>query len=96
MKIIPALILASLTCPALANEDLSQRWRIRTDIGGNIPDSPTVSEFSVPGPVTNGKMELDAGMSLDIGIGFRVTPWFTLEGSFGFSYNEIDAVGDWS
>lgn len=98
MRFITVLILTavtSLTRPALANEDLSQRWRIRTDIGGNIPVSPTISDLG--GPVTTGgKMDLDAGMSLDFGVGFRVAPWFTLEGSFGFTYNEIDSVGNWS
>lgn len=87
--------LSCLASSALANEDSSQRWRIRADIGGNIPISPTVSEFG--GPVTGGgKMELDAGVSLDFGIGFKVAPWFILEGEIGFTYNNIDAIGNWS
>ena len=84
-----------LVQPALADEYSSQRWRIRSDIGGNIPISPTVSDLG--GPVTSGgKMELDAGVSFDFGVGYRVTPWFLLEGEFGFTYNNIDSVGNWS
>ena len=86
---------ATMTCSALANEDLSHRWRVRADVGGNIPQSPTVSDLG--GPVTSGgKMELDAGMTFDMGIGFRVTPWFILEGGIGFTYNNIDSIGNWS
>ena len=98
MKTITRLILASATCLAcstLANEDSSQRWRTRFDIGGNIPINPTISELG--GPITSGgEMDLDAGMTFDFGVGYRIAPWFTLEGAFGFIYNEIDSVGNWS
>ena len=93
-RIIFTLAIACLAAPALASEDVYQRWRIRADIGGNIPISPTVSELG--GPVTSGgKMELDAGMSMDFGIGFKVAPWFILEGEIGFTYNDVDAIGNW-
>jgi opacity protein-like surface antigen len=98
MKSFKLLVLGFVAClafPALANEDLSQRWRIRFDLGGNIPVNPTISELG--GPVTTGgKMDLDAGMTFDMGVGFRVAPWFTLEAEIGFMYNEIDSIGNWS
>ena len=98
MKTLTILVLTAAAClavPALASEDLSQRWSIRFDLGGNIPVNPTVSE--VGGPVTSGgKMELEAGMTFDVGIGFRVAPWFTLEAELGFTYNNIDSIGNWS
>ena len=49
------------------------------------------------GPVTSGdEMELSAGIQFDFALGYRVTPWLTLEGEMGFSNNEVDSVGDWS
>jgi len=98
MKPLNLLLLTFAGClawPTLADEYSSQRWRIRFDIGGTIPVDPAVSELG--GPVTSGgKMDLDAGMAFDLGIGFRVAPWFTLEAALGFTYNEIDSIGNWS
>lgn len=85
---------ACLALPALGDEYWpSQRWRLRFDVGGTIPQDPTVSEIG--GPVTGGKMDLDAGMAFDLGVGFRVAPWLTLEGELGFTYNHIDSIGNW-
>lgn len=100
MKVKMMLMLVSAGCliwPAVGQEsfDLSQRWRLRFDIGGTIPENPTLSEMG--GPVTSGdKMELSAGMALDFAAGYRITPWFILEAELGFTYNEIDSVGNWS
>lgn len=89
------LVAVSCLSPALGDDYSSQRWRVRADIGGNIPISPTVSDLGGP-VISGGKMALDAGMSLDFGIGFKVTPWFILEGEIGFTYNHIDSIGNWS
>lgn len=100
MKMKMMLMLVSAGCliwPAVGQEgfDLSQRWRLRFDIGSTIPENPTLSEMG--GPVTSGdKMELSAGMALDFAAGYRVTPWLLLEAELGFTYNEIDSVGNWS
>lgn len=99
MKTITRLILILLTtglAAAAADEiDPAQRWRFRFDMGGNIPNNPTLSEIG--GPVTTGgDLELSAGMSMDFGAGYRLTPWLLLEGSLGFTFNEVDSVGNWS
>lgn len=98
MKTITALALVSVSClirPALGQDLSSQGWRFRFDIGGTIPENPTLSDIG--GPITSGgKMELSAGMAFDLAAGYRITPWFTLEGELGFTYNNIDAVGNWS
>jgi opacity protein-like surface antigen len=99
MKTLTELVLVSATClacAAMGQESSSlQRWRFRFDIGGTIPEDPTLSEIS--GPVTSGgKMELSAGMQFDFAAGYRVTPWLTLEGELGFRFNEVDSVGNWS
>lgn len=99
MKTITQLILISAFClarSAFGQEDFSvSRWRFRFDIGGTIPENPTLSEIG--GPVTGGdKMELSAGMAFDFAAGYRVTPWLLLEGELGFTYNEINSVGNWS
>ncbi|MFO1513024.1 MAG: outer membrane beta-barrel protein [Verrucomicrobiota bacterium] len=99
MRKMTTLLLVSagcLTCAALGQEGpTSERWRFRFDIGGTIPENPTLSEMG--GPVTGGdKMELSAGMAFDFAAGYRVTPWLVLEGELGFTYNEIQSVGNWS
>jgi opacity protein-like surface antigen len=99
MKTITSLALVSAGCLALTamgqENAASQRWRFRFDIGGTIPDNPTLSEIG--GPVTGGDtMELDAGIAFDFAAGYRITPWLLLEGELGFTYNEIDSVGNWS
>lgn len=99
MKMITRLVLvsaASLNWAAMGEESsILERWRARFDIGGSIPQNPTLSEIG--GPVMGGdEMELSAGMQFDFALGYRVTPWLTLEGELGFAYNEVDSVGNWS
>jgi len=99
MKMLTKLVLVSAACLAGAamGQELSasQRWRFRFDAGGTIPVNPTLSGWG--GPVTGGdKMDLSAGMAFDFAAGYRVTPWFTLEGELGFYFNEVDSVGNWS
>jgi opacity protein-like surface antigen len=99
MRTITRLVLvfaACLTWAARGEEgSVLQRWQTRFDIGGSIPQNPTLSKFS--GPITAGdEMELSAGIQFDFAVGYRVLPWLTLEGELGFSNNEVDSVGDWS
>jgi opacity protein-like surface antigen len=99
MKKCKMLVPASAVCLALSavgqESSLAERWRFRFDIGGTIPENPTLSEFG--GPVTGGdEMELSAGMAFDFAAGYRITPWLLLEGELGFTFNEIESVGNWS
>lgn len=98
MQTLPKIFLISICCLASGTagaESISQPWRYRFDIGGTIPENPTLSMIS--GPVTAGnEMKLTAGSTFDLGIGYQATPWLLLEGSLGFTYNGIDAVGNWA
>ncbi|MCC6820056.1 MAG: porin family protein [Verrucomicrobia subdivision 3 bacterium] len=99
MNKINMLVLVSAGCLTLSavgqESSLAERWRLRFDIGGTIPENPTLSDIG--GSVTGGdKMELSAGMAFDFAAGYRVTPWLLLEGELGFTYNEIKSVGNWS
>jgi opacity protein-like surface antigen len=74
---------------------MTKRWRARFDIGAVLPENPTLSEIG--GPVTGGgDMDLSTGLAFDLAAGYRITPWLLLEGDLGFTYNEIDSVGNWS
>jgi opacity protein-like surface antigen len=99
MKTMMKLVLVSaagIACTAMGQEySSSERWRFRFDMGGTIPENPTISEISYPG-VSGDTMELSAGMAFDFAAGYRVTPWLLIEGELGFTYNEIDSVGNWS
>ena len=90
------VLVVSLVSPAIGQDNsLLQKWRPRFSIGGSLPVDPTLSEIG--GPVTGGDdMELSAGIQFDMALGYRVTPWLTLEGELGFSFNEVDSVGNWS
>jgi len=95
---VTLLIICLAGLPGLAlsqDTTAASRWRLRFDIGGNLPESPAISEIG--GPVTSGgKLELDAGMSFDLGAGYRVAPWLLIEAGLGFTFNNIDSVGNWS
>ncbi len=100
MKTTTRLILVSTVClawSAFGEEDfsLSKRWRGRIDIGGSLPQDPSLSEIG--GPVTGGgKMDLSAGMQFDLALEYRITPWLSVGGELGFTFNEVNSVGNWS
>lgn len=101
MRTLTKLLTVSVGCLALnaLGQDFSssERWRFRFDIGGTIPEDPTLSTVDVNGPVTGGdKMDLSAGVSFDLAAGYRITPWLLIEAEFGLTSNEIESVGDWS
>ena len=83
MKTSSLLVLMSagfLTWPAhgAENFDLSKRWRARIDLGGTFPEAAALTELG--GPVTSGnQMKLSPGMQVDVAVGYRLTPWLTLE-----------------
>lgn len=85
----------TLTASAWADPGNPSRWNVRFDIGGSMPQNPTLSEIG--GPITSGgKLELSAGMQFDFAVGYRLLPWVSVEAELGSTFNEIDSVGGWS
>lgn len=73
----------------------TEKWHIRADMGGMIPENPSLSMLQ--GPVTAGdEMELSAGIQFDMAVGYRIQPWIALEFELGFTANEVESVGNWS
>ena len=99
MKKIQTLILVSACClawSAVADESasLAQRWRVRFDIGGTFPEEAKLTELD--GPVPNGaELKLSPGLQFDLAAGYRITPWLSLEGELGFTFNTVDSIGNW-
>jgi len=92
-----ALLFAGNVPPVFAqhNHPAYQPWSLRFDIGGNIPNNPSLTLYD--GPVTGGdSLDLSAGVQFDFAVGYRMSPWLKLEGEMGFSYNDVNSVGDWS
>lgn len=91
------MLAATLSTPALAGQGIMEAgtWQIRLDLGGTIPDDPSLTLRD--GPVTSGdSMKLGSGFMMDAAVGYRLTPWLLLEGEFGFTVNEVKSVGNWS
>ncbi len=70
------------------------RWTARVDLGGTIPQNPSLTEFG--GPVSGEKLELDPGFQCDVAVGYRITPWLEVGPEFGFTLNGVDSIGGWS
>jgi len=64
------------------------------DIGGNIPEEVTLTEFD--GPMGDKTFDLNAGFQFDISGGYRIMPWLEVGPEFGFLINGVDSIGDWS
>jgi hypothetical protein len=96
MKTSKLLVLISAgglawSAAAEENSPLVHRWQTRFDIGGSFPSDATLTEIG--GPVTGGgELKLSAGIQFDAAVGFRFTPWLTLEAEFGFMANAVDSV----
>lgn len=93
-----ALVLITGTvCQGLAADEgsVSGKWYGRLDMGGNFSNGAELTLYD--GPVTGGsEMELSAGAQFDMALGYRLLPWLLVEGELGFSFNGVDAVGNWS
>jgi len=96
--VLCALVFATkVTCQAADEEEspARARWTVRFDVGGNIPENPSLTLHD--GPVTSGgSMEMTAGFQMDLAIGYRLAPWLIIEGELGMSANDVESVGNWS
>jgi opacity protein-like surface antigen len=66
-------------------------WLFRFDMGGNIPQDATLSDYS--GPVGSGELKLNPGFQMDMALDYKLTPWLAVGGELGFLYNGVDSVG---
>ena len=84
-------MLAGQRAPAA---DPFDRWTVRLDMGGVIPEDATLREFG--GPVSGEKLKLDPGFQFDLALGYRITPWLEVGPELGFTFNGVDSIGGWS
>jgi len=93
--LLPVVAVGLLSQPASGQSYYDGKfWYASFDIGGSIPVNPSLRTIS--GPVTGGdSIELSAGMQLALDVGVKVTPWLSIGGEFGLSYNEVGNVGNW-
>ncbi len=78
---------------AQAPEDFD-RWTVRLDMGGVIPEDATLREFG--GPVSGERLKLDPGFQFDLALGYRIRPWLEVGPELGFTFNGVDSIGGWS
>jgi opacity protein-like surface antigen len=63
-------------------------------MGGSIPVDPKLTRF---GDAVSGEyLKLSPGAQLDMGIDYRLTPWLSFGGEWGFLYNNVESVGQFS
>jgi opacity protein-like surface antigen len=74
--------------------EFAERWNVRLDMGGVVPEDATLTEFG--GPVSGDTLKLNPGFQLDVAMGYRILPWLEVGPEFGFTFNTIDSVGGWS
>jgi opacity protein-like surface antigen len=55
------------------------------DLGGSWAQNVSLNEF--PDAPPGGKVELTPGARLTLGGGYRVNPWFSVGGEFGYGWN---------
>jgi opacity protein-like surface antigen len=85
----------ALSAAAEDGASLEHRWRFKFDIGGTFPEEAKLTEIG--GPVTSGgDLKLSPGLQMDLAAGYRITPWLSVEGEFGFTFNSVESVGNWS
>src|SRR5947209_8180679 len=89
----PKVLLASctlLSC-ALPVAAQSSRFYVKGDLGGNITQDTTLTEFF--GPVApNTKVKFDPGFRAGLAGGYQLTDWFAPEVEVGFMENKIDSI----
>ena len=60
------------------------------DLGPALTDDPKLKEF--PGAGSGGDVELDAGVRLSLGAGYRFNHWFRAGGETGFIIHSLDGA----
>ncbi len=89
-----AMLVAALVTQATKAAEEFPRWALRFDMGGTIPQDANLTDFG--GPLSGGKLRLEPGFQFDLSGGYRPTPWLEFGPELGFTFNSIDAVGQWS
>jgi opacity protein-like surface antigen len=77
---------------ALGAEPETDRWHVRLDVGGSIPETAELTESS--GLADGGTLSLNPGFQFDVAGEYQITPWLGLGPEIGFTMNFIDSVGD--
>jgi len=85
------LVPCTLLVCALPVVGQSSRFYVKADVGGNITQDTSLTEFF--GPVApNTKVKFDPGFRAGIAGGYQLCDWFAPEVEVGFMENKIDSI----
>jgi opacity protein-like surface antigen len=90
IRLIVALCLIQGTLGA----EGSDRWRMRIDLGGVVPQDADLTEFD--GPLGDKKFRLGTGFQSDMALDYQLTPWLAIGPELGFTFNGVESIGGWS
>src|SRR5690242_9802441 len=106
MKVVPSSTLRSLLVTLVAFVALSayqaraqslfdeERWELRLDMGGTIPQDANLIRFGEP--VSGQQLKLSPGFQMDFAFNYKLTPWLAIGPELGFLYNAVNSFGDLS
>jgi len=97
----PLLALAFITLATLLHQPAGaqtlfddERWELRLDMGGTIPQDARLTRFG--DPVSGQFMKLSPGFQMDFAFNYKLTPWLAIGPELGFLYNSVNSFGDFS
>lgn len=69
-----------------------ERWELRLDMGGTIPQVANLTRFGEP--VSGQQLKLSPGFQMDFAFNYKLTPWLAIGPELGFLYNSVNSFGD--
>jgi opacity protein-like surface antigen len=69
-----------------------ERWELRLDMGGTIPQDANLTRFG--DPVSGQSLKLSPGFQMDFAFNYKLTPWLAIGPELGFLYNSVSSFGD--
>src|SRR5262245_31593097 len=68
------------------------RFYVKGDVGGTLTSDTDLRDFFGEPLAPGSEVKFNPGIRFGIAAGYRVTPWFAVEGETGIMTSEIDSI----